>query len=362
VELALERRRFVAATFALALAAGLFAAWVGLGVGGHTATLWFDDTATPLAALLGWVLCVRARNRQPAQMRRFWTLLALAMASWTAAELIWGYYALILNVAVPEPSWADIGYLGAIPLAVAALIAHPATHGSGTRTRTARRVFEGLLVATSLLFLSWTLVLGPLWRTTDLSTLGGIVSIAYPFGDVVIVFFVLLAIRGMSGGDRLPLWCLLGGLMAMAVSDSTFTYLADSSSYSSPGLVDTGWVVAYLGIALSAFSAGSGRVRFAAVERTAPSLASLVAPIAPVLIALSVAAVEIRLGDHIGRPAWLMVFALVVLVLTRQGFAVVELLDHGRDGREGLIARITEAALGDGTGVGGPHGGPGAAR
>jgi hypothetical protein len=179
---------------------------------------------------------------------------------------------------------------------------------------------------------------------------------------VVIVFFVLLAIRGMSGGDRLPLWCLLGGLMAMAVSDSTFTYLADSSSYSSPGLVDTGWVVAYLGIALSAFSAGSGRVRFAAVERTAPSLASLVAPIAPVLIALSVAAVEIRLGDHIGRPAWLMVFALVVLVLTRQGFAVVELLDHGRDGREGLIARITEAALGDGTGVGGPHGGPGAAR
>ncbi|MGD1050238.1 MAG: hypothetical protein ABR947_04125, partial [Solirubrobacteraceae bacterium] len=79
-------------------------------------------------------------------------------------------------------------------------------------------------------------------------------------------------------------------------------------------------------------------------------------------IARSVAAVEIRLGVHIGRPAWLMVFALVVLVLTRQGFAVVELLDHGRDGREGLIARITEAALGDGTGVGGPHGGPGAAR
>jgi hypothetical protein len=357
VDLALASRRFVTAAFAMALAAGFFAAWVGLDIGGTTATLWFDDVATPLAALLACVLCVRARSRQPAEMRLFWTLLALATASWTAAEVIWGYYALILNVAVPEPSWADVGYLSAIPLAVAALVAHPATHG--TATRSARRVFEGLLVATSLLFLSWTLVLGPLWRSTDLSTLGGIVSIAYPFGDVVIVFFIVLAIRGMSGGDRLPLLCLLGGLMAMAISDSTFTYLTDTSSYTSPGLVDTGWVVAYLGIALSAFSARKGGVgvRVATVERARPSLASLVAPIAPVLIALAVAAVEIRLGDHIGRPAWLMVFALVVLVLTRQGFAVVELLDHGRDGGKGLMTRITDAALGDG--AGGPHAGPG---
>ena len=359
MDLAFERRHFVAASLALVLAAGCFAAWVGLDIGGNTATLWFDDVATPLAALLACVLCVRARRRQPAELRLFWTLLALATASWTAAEIIWGYYALIRGVAVPDPSWADVGYLGAIPLAVAALVAHPATRGGGSRTSLARRVFEALLVATSLLFLSWTLVLGPLWRSTDLSTLGGIVSIAYPFGDVVIVFFIVLAIRGMSGEDRLPLWCLLGGLMAMAISDSTFTYLADTSSYTSPGLVDTGWVVAYLGIALSAFSAGSARVRVAAVERATPSLASLVAPIAPVLIALAVAAVETRLGDHIGRPAWLMVFALVVLVLTRQGLAVVELLDHGRDGGRGLMTRITDAALRDS--AGGPHGGPGSA-
>jgi hypothetical protein len=357
VDQALDRRRFVAAALAVALASGCFAAWVGLDIGGDNATLWFDDVATPLAALLACVLCVRARTRQPAEMRLFWTLLALAMASWTAAEIIWGYYALIRNIAVPEPSWADVGYLGAIPLAVAALVAHPATRGTGAGK--ARRVSEGLLVATSLLFLSWTVVLGPLWRSTDLTTLGGIVSIAYPFGDVVIVFFIVLAIRGMSGEDRLPLWCLLGGLMAMAISDSTFTYLTDTSSYTSPGLVDTGWVVAYLGIALSAFSARTGGARVAPVERTTPSLASLVAPIAPVLIALAVAAVEIRLGDHIGRPAWLMVFALVVLVLTRQGLAVLELLDHGRNGDRGLKARMTDAALGGGAGE--PHAGRGAA-
>jgi len=30
-------------------------------------------------------------------MRLFWSLLACATASWTLAEIIWGYYALILD-------------------------------------------------------------------------------------------------------------------------------------------------------------------------------------------------------------------------------------------------------------------------
>ena len=54
-------------------------------------------------------------------------------------------------------------------------------------------MFDGLVVATALLFLSWTLVLGPLWRSADLSTWAGVVALAYPFGDVVIVFFIVLA-------------------------------------------------------------------------------------------------------------------------------------------------------------------------
>ncbi len=127
-------------------------------------------------------------------MRLFWSLLGLATASWTLAEVIWGYYALILDREVPVPSWADVGYLSAIPLAIAALVVHPATRGSGTRK--ARSVFDGLVIATALMFLSWTLVLGPVWRSADLSTWTGVVTLAYPFGDVVIVFFIVLAIRG----------------------------------------------------------------------------------------------------------------------------------------------------------------------
>jgi hypothetical protein len=326
------------------LATGVLGIWIGLHAGGARVTLWVDDVATPLAALVACVLCLRARALHSGRMRLFWSLLACATASWTLAEIIWGYYALILDTEVPVPSWADVGYLCAIPLAVAALVVHPATRGSGTRK--ARSVFDGLVIATALMFLSWTLVLGPLWRSANLSTWAGIVTLAYPFGDVVIVFFIVLAIRGMTGGNRLSLWCLLAALLAMALTDSTFTYLTDVTSYTSPGLIDTGWVVAYLGIALAAFCSRSGGGVVAEAGSSRPSLASLISPLLPVLLALTVAAVQIRLGDHLDHAAWLMAFGLIALVLGRQGLMVLELLAPSRDAQAGLMQRLTRAALG----------------
>jgi len=343
MERVLTRPRFLGAVGLVALATGVFAAWIGLRVGGGQVTLWVDDLVTPLAALIACVLCIRARARHSGRMRLFWTLFGCAMASWTLAEIIWGYYALILNTAVPVVSWADVGYLSAIPIAVAALVVHPATRGSSTR-RT-RWVFDGLVVAIALLFLSWTLVLGPLWRSSNPGTWAGIVALAYPFGDVVIVFFIVLAIRGMTRGDRLSLWCLLAALLVMALSDSTFTYLTASSSYTSPGLIDTGWVAAYLGIALAAFSSQPRSEVVLRTDRAKPSLVSLVAPLVPVLIALTVTAVEIRLGHHLDHAAWLMAFALVALVLVRQGLILFELLGPGHDPHAGPRERLVQPAL-----------------
>jgi hypothetical protein len=357
MEHALTSRRFLGAVGVVLLATVVCGVWIGLRIGGARAALWVDDAATPLAALVACVLCLRARARHAGRMRLFWTLLGCATACWTLAEVIWGYYALILDVEVPAPSWADLGYLSAIPLTVAALVVHPATKGSGTHK--ARSVFDGLVIATALMFLSWTLVLGPLWHTANLSTWAGAVNLAYPFGDVVIVFFIVLAIRGMTGTDRLSLWCLLGALLVMALSDSTYTYLTDVASYSSSSghLIDTGWIAAYLGIALAAFSSRSDGAVPAKAEYTRPSLASLVAPLLPVLLALTVAAVEIRLGHHLDRAAWLMAFGLIALVLVRQGLAILELLTPSRDTNDGLMQRLTHAALGGSTGGEGPGSG-----
>ena len=133
-ERVLTHTRFNAGVGLAAVGSAAFAVWVGLRMGGVRLSLWVDDGFTPIAALMACVLCWLARGRHAARMRLFWTLLGCATACWTLAETIWGYYALIANVAVPVVSWADLGYLSAIPLTVAALVVHP-RHTAAERAR-----------------------------------------------------------------------------------------------------------------------------------------------------------------------------------------------------------------------------------
>lgn len=344
MEHALEHQRFLKATGIAAFATVLFAVWVGWGIGGQKSMLYFDDVATALAALTATALCLHAGVRSASELRLYWWLLAGACGAWALAESTWAVYELVLLESVPVPSWADVGYLAGIPLAVAALVCHPAMRGGGTQK--ARSVLDGLAVAMALLFLSWTVVLGPLWQSTDLSTLGGLVSILYPFGDVVIIFFIVLAIRGMAVGDRLALWCLLGGLLAIALSDSIYTYLSSVKGYETGSLIDTGWFVGYLAIGLGAFCS---RTRDSAVDRTdliMPGPASLIAPFLPVVGALSFAAIEIELGHRLDDVSWITAFALIALVLARQGLLVLNLVGQGEE-REAIVAKqLALAALG----------------
>ena len=334
----------VLALVALAVAIGVFACSVGLRIGGEYTTRWLDCGLTVAAATLASVSCWATARRQEGRLRTFWALLGCATAAWAIGEAAWGYDSVIRHDAViPFPSWPDVPFLAAIPLTILALAIHPAT--SASLTRRTRWLFDGLVAATALLFLSWTLVLGPVWRGADLGTLSGVVSLAYPFGDVVIVFFVVLVIRGMVPDDRRALWWLLVALLAMALADSTSFSFVASDDYTSPGLIDMGWFVAYLGIAFAAFSARSAPPAIRP-RRSGPSLASLVAPIALVLVTLTVTAVEIRLGHGLDATSRAVAIVLIALVLTRQVLALIELLLPGHDGSGTRADRLERVALG----------------
>ena len=296
--------------------------WLVLHVGGNNGVRYFDDIVTAFAALSACVACLLAGRRRSGSERHFWVLLGLALGAWTFAEVIWGVYDLVLKVAVPVPSWADVGYLSAIPLVVAALLSHPAM--SVERKWRGRSAFDGILVATALFFLSWSFVLGPLWRHTDLTSLGGVVAVAYPFGDVIMVFLVVGVLRDVASGDRFAMGCVLGGLVAMAGADSTYTYLTEVGRYATGNIIDTGWVIGYLGLALGAFcSSGAERTERARVAAPA-GLRSMVVNFLPTLLALSVLTIEVAVGRKLYRSDWFIAMALVVLSLARQFLMLLE--------------------------------------
>lgn len=307
---------------ALVLVVAPFAAVLATGAGGHRVVDYIDDTVTPVAAALAALFCVRAGLRQEGGTRRFWLLLGGASVVWTAAETIWAVYELVLGVPVPDPSWADVGYLSAILVAVAALLSHPALRGASLRG--ARAILEGAILATSLLFLSWSLVLERLWHHTDLSSSAGVVAVAYPFSDVILVFLVVQAIRAINVTERLALWCVLAGIVAMAFSDTFYTYFTETSSYATGNLIDAGWVAAYLGLALGGFVATNERAVVARRPLGHLSATSLVASVVPVLVALGVTAVRTSLGHGIDRASWLLALVLCLLVLVRLAMVLFE--------------------------------------
>ena len=326
-----SQRRFLLALGTAVLAAGVFAAWLEWRIGGERSVRCVSDVGQGLAALSATVTCLHIGIRRK-ERRVFWWLLAGSCGAWMSGQVIWTVYDLTRSAGPPVPSWADIGYLAFIPLAVGALLCHPGIRGSGMRK--ARSLLDGLAIAVALLFLSWTSVLGPLWRSSDLTTLGGVVTLAYPFGDVVIAFFVVRALYRMTTTDRLGLWFLLAGLIGLALADSTFAYLVQVKRYTTGNLLDTGWFVGFLGIALGALASDVRDLRVRA-DSPLPALPSLVAPLLPMLVALIVAAISIDLAH---RPDWValtMVFALVLLALVRMALLVLDYVATSGSRRQG---------------------------
>ena len=129
-----QKRRVLVAVAFVAIATGVSAVWIGFRVGGATLASDFDDIATELAALVATGFCFQAARRHRTRMRLFWSLLSAALLCWALAKVTYLVYDMVLG-AVPAPSWADVGYLGAIPLAVAALLCHPAMRRSGRPAR-----------------------------------------------------------------------------------------------------------------------------------------------------------------------------------------------------------------------------------
>jgi hypothetical protein len=321
---------------------GLFAAEIAGGLGGQTTVRYVDDLGTIAAALTTTALCVRAAGRQRGRLRTFWRLLAAAAGCWALGELLWAVYDLVLGGPVPVPSWADVPYLAAVPFAAAALVAHPAVRGRTTGK--ARAILDGSVIASAVFFLAWVLLLGPLWHSTDLTTLGGLVAFAYPAGDFVLLFLIVLVMRGTTDRDRLDLWFLLLGLVAMTVSDAVYGYLAEVARYSTGNLVDIGWVAGYLAIAAAAYAARPQHAAEPAPARPTLTRAALLAPFLPVLTALTLTATEIQLAHRIDRVAWTTAVVLVGAVLGRQALLAFDL--YARQEGDAKLSRRLLGSLG----------------
>ena len=310
-----QRTRSRPLAVAAAVAAAAWVLWILL-LPAHPWSKHISNLGLTVMPLVAAVQCALQARGLTGRLRRGWLLMGGSCLAWGLGMVVWSSYESLGGRDVPFPSLADVGYLATVPLAVAALLIFPtAPQRMAAQIRT---VVDGLVIGAALLIVSWILALGPVVHGGGSGLLADVIGIAYPLGDVIMAAIVLFAMARSRLGSplgRLTLLLLCGGLLAAAVSDSGFSYLALQDAYASGSRIDLGWFLGYLMIFFAARQAP--RHAAAWMEPPLTSQSATVVPSAAVgLAAVTVVGAIVR-GALDPFVIWVGLFLVVALMARR---------------------------------------------
>ena len=307
----------------------LFLAWVGLGVGGTTVTELISNLVQAAAALVAAWACFDAASRNPygfgrawtASLHRAWRLLGSAALAWGLGQVVWTVLEL-RGGELPMPSLADAGFLTALPLLIAGVLAFPTAPMRATaRLRT---LLDGLLIAASLLFVGWAAVLGDAFRANASSTIvERAVCLAYPLGDIVAGAIVLVLLTRSRGRGVVHLSMIAAAVFSLLVADLGFAYKELTGSYSTGAMIDVGWVVGWLLLCATALKPTVAELR-RSDDEDEPSITRLALPYAPLVMA-AMTGLIIQAVDGAFQPFLVYTGTIIgLLVISRQIVALIE--------------------------------------
>ncbi len=190
--------------------------WVGIG--GSNLDTAINGVAYDAVVVCAGLACL-TRALRGGPERAAWFAISASILAWGAGEIWWTLH-IEGNPDAPYPSPADVGYLAFYPLAVLGLyLLVRARAGELDR----RLWMDGLIAALGTGALGAALLFEFVADRTSGSTIEVATTLAYPFGDVVLVSLIVgvIALTRWRPGRTWTL--LLGGLAVMAVADVAFT-------------------------------------------------------------------------------------------------------------------------------------------
>jgi diguanylate cyclase (GGDEF)-like protein/PAS domain S-box-containing protein len=191
---------------------------------------------SPVVAIL-----VGLRRYRPASPLP-WVFFVVGFALFWAGDLYTYTYPRVFGAEVPFPSLGDGFYVAVYPALMAGLFML-------VRRRNPERdragVIDSLIMTLGLALLSWVALIAPYLHDDSLGTVAKLVSIAYPFGDILLL---AAAIRlAVDSGRRQPAFFLLiASIVALLATDFAYGLITLAGNYTGQVILDVGWVSFYL--------------------------------------------------------------------------------------------------------------------
>ena len=296
----------------------------------------------PLAA---GVACFVVASRGRREERALWTFLGLGAVAWALGDMGFTIYGLMGIDPSGRLTLADAGYLGLIPLWIAAIIYHP------SRSRRSIDRFGAMISALTIVAVIATItmayVLTPALDQAE-DAAGAIVNLAYPVGDLALLA-VLISMRARSWARmRLGDLLLVASFVVFAVGDIVYVRLALFDAYDVGHLVDLSWSTSFV---LLAFAAGRSMsdVEGKDEQRAVIPMLALFAIVGQLAVTALAAATRFSNRALLAgavTSGLLLVARLIVLLVDRARLlasydAKVQQLEEANAARERFIATVS---------------------
>ena len=241
---------------ALWLAFAVYVAHVVVGLGGRASDSFFNDWLYNGLLVLCALACV-ARGFKRDSQRWAWLLLGAGLCAWAAGDV---YYSLALERldSIPFPSIDDAMYLALYPPAYIALGLFVRSRMSTFRGSS---WFDGIGGALAVGAVAAAVVFQAVLSSVAGSSPAAVATnLAYPLADLLLLG-ILVASAALNGWRVDRAWGLLAASLTLfAVTDSIYLYQTAAGTYQDGGILDAGWLGAYLIFPLAAWQPAPRRL------------------------------------------------------------------------------------------------------
>jgi diguanylate cyclase (GGDEF)-like protein/PAS domain S-box-containing protein len=247
--------------------------------------------------------------------RRAWAFISLGFAAYALGNLIWFYYG-VTDQEIPFPSIADGAFLAFFPFLLIGLSLLPRERPEAML----RSMLDVGLVVVGAGVLVWWLVLGPVVAATSgypETTI--LVAIAYPVGDLVVLFALLAALLARLTETRRTVLVLLAiGLIVNVAADLVYARLSLQADYTSGMWSEMAYLLVWILMGTAAVIQGTSASR--TYSRTKdPSLRPItMLPYLAVVAVYVPLAVSSFTGDGSDRVLVAGAIVATLLVVARQ--------------------------------------------
>jgi diguanylate cyclase (GGDEF)-like protein/PAS domain S-box-containing protein len=286
--------------------------------------LWGSMGLCATVAIVAGELKNRPSRRAP------WSLVAIAQFVFVSGGITYDVLTRVLHENKPFPSIADVFYLATYPLLAIGLFLMVRAQ---SRERNVGALLDSLIVTVGLALLSWIYLIEPYVRASQLTFLTKAVSMAYPLGDIFILYMLA---RLLLGGPRRNTSVILlsAGGIGFLTADSIYRWSQLHGNWSVGGPTALGCVAFFVLGGTAALHPSMREVTekqpsrpLSPISLAAISVSTLVAP--ALLVARSFLNPTVDDGALIGTVSALL-FILVMLRITglAQSRAVLAQREH----------------------------------